>query len=518
MDTAPTPRVSLLKGVAVALCLALGGASAFAMSALRVKGVSPADGTFTNKRQLALSAHYEGRAASAVLLVDGKPVATEVRADQGEVVARADGLSNGSHRVALQLRGVLGLRRVDHEWSVTVDATAPVITLEAPAVGAIVKDRKAAISGRTKPHARLRLRVTAPGHAYEVPTVEADASGQFTATANMGDDDNKIRIDAVDLAGNRATLVRTVMCDLAPPAVSDLYPAPDAVIKLDPTVTLRARVTETGSGIQRAVLVVDGKEHALSLPSSGGEVRFQAEGLPEGTREIALEVEDKAGWKVRKDWSFLVDTVETFGIRPATRGARGKDVETLQKRLSQKGDLEKGHLTSVFDDETEKALQHFQARSALDVDGALGLATVARLSPRIDVDLSTFTLTLYDDDKKVKTYRIACGMPAYPTPTGKYRITFLERNPTWIPPKGSLWAREAKVTPPGPGNPLGTRWIGLDSNAVGIHGTNAEWTVGSRASHGCLRMRIADVEDLFERVNAGARVVIHDGKVPLSKN
>lgn len=502
------------KASLLALLVLAMGAAGWAVASLRLGAVTPADGTRTNKKQVALSAAYEGIVGGGTIVVDGTPLPTEVRAATHEIVASASNLTNGDHRVELRASRALGVGSVDRQWTFTVDTTPPKVVLTAPASGAIVKDHMLKLQGQTEPGTRLVVRVRGDGHAFELPAFQSESDGRFTALVKMADNRNKIRIDAVDAAGNHSVFTRDVVCDLAPPAISNIYPLPDAVIKLDPTVTLRAKVVESGSGIKQATLTVDGKAHALKLPEKGGDVRLQLANLPEGTREVVLEVQDRAGWTARQEWSFLVDTVETFGIRPATRGARGKDVATLQKRLIKSGDLTEGHVTSVYDDETEKAVQQFQARTGLNVDGVLGLDTIARLSPRIDVELSTFTLTLYEDEKKVKSYTIACGMPEFPTPTGSYHIAYLERNPTWIPPKDSIWAKEAKVTPPGPGNPLGTRWIGLDSNAVGIHGTNAEWTVGSRASHGCLRMRIADVEDLFERVNPGARVNIFEVKPP----
>lgn len=502
------------KASVLALLVLAMGAAGWAVVSLRVGAVSPAEGTRTNKKQVALTAPYDGVVGGATFFLDGAALPTEVRAATREIVASAANLATGDHRVELRASRALGIGRVDRVSTFTVDTTPPKVALTVPAPHTIVKDHMLKLQGQTEPGTRLLVRVRGDGHAYELPTFVVDADGRFTALVKMADNRNKIRIDAVDAAGNRSVFTREVVCDLTPPAISNRYPLPDAVIKLDPTVTVRAKVAESGAGIKQATLTVDGKAHPIALSDKGGDVRLQLENLPEGKREVVLEVRDRAGWTARQEWSFLVDTVETFGVRPATRGARGKDVATLQRRLIKRGDLAEGHLTSVYDDETENAVQQFQARNGLSVDGLLGLDTIARLSPRIDVELSTFTLTLYDDDKKVKSYRIACGLPEFPTPTGTYHIAYLERNPTWIPPKDSVWAKEAKVTPPGPGNPLGTRWIGLDSKAVGIHGTNAEWTVGSRASHGCLRMRIADVEDLFERVNPGARVNIFEVRPP----
>lgn len=105
---------------------------------------------------------------------------------------------------------------------------------------------------------------------------------------------------------------------------------------------------------------------------------------------------------------------------------------------------------------------------------------------------------------------VASGSYDHPTPTGEFVVWEKVTEPTWLPPK-SDWAKDAEPIPPGPDNPLGTRWIGFDWGGVGIHGTNAPWTVGSAASHGCLRMVTAEVEELFELVEVGTPVVVLSG-------
>ena len=108
---------------------------------------------------------------------------------------------------------------------------------------------------------------------------------------------------------------------------------------------------------------------------------------------------------------------------------------------------------------------------------------------------------------RAASFRVATGMAAYPTPTGNFRIVTKQRNPWWYPPAAD-WAKGAKPVPPGPGNPLGTRWMGLNVGAVGIHGTPDAASIGYSASHGCIRMRIHDAEWLFERVRIGTPVFI----------
>ncbi len=116
-------------------------------------------------------------------------------------------------------------------------------------------------------------------------------------------------------------------------------------------------------------------------------------------------------------------------------------------------------------------------------------------------------LYLYSKTKFVRKFSIAVGMPGHATPLGRYRVIVKERNPQWDPPS-SPWAEGLGPIPPGPGNPLGTRWIGTSAPAIGIHGTPQPWTVGTAASHGCIRMRIPEVEWLFERVKVGTPVFI----------
>jgi lipoprotein-anchoring transpeptidase ErfK/SrfK len=105
------------------------------------------------------------------------------------------------------------------------------------------------------------------------------------------------------------------------------------------------------------------------------------------------------------------------------------------------------------------------------------------------------------------SFGVAVGQAIYPTPLGKFTIVTMQRNPWWYPPNTS-WAAGSSPIPPGPGNPLGTRWMGLSAGGVGIHGTPDASSIGYSASHGCIRMRIPDAEWLFEHVRVGTTVFI----------
>lgn len=123
------------------------------------------------------------------------------------------------------------------------------------------------------------------------------------------------------------------------------------------------------------------------------------------------------------------------------------------------------------------------------------------------VSLSRHTLYLYNRQEPVDSYEVAVGMPEYPTPAGKFHITFKERNPSWLPT--SEWAKDkqGKLIPPGPDNPLGGYWMDL-GGGIGIHATPFEKTLGEDASHGCIRMAEAAAADLYSRVNVGTPVFI----------
>jgi lipoprotein-anchoring transpeptidase ErfK/SrfK len=116
-------------------------------------------------------------------------------------------------------------------------------------------------------------------------------------------------------------------------------------------------------------------------------------------------------------------------------------------------------------------------------------------------------LHLYKGAKPWRTLGVATGQAIYPTPLGDWHVVDKQRNPWWRPPD-SPWAKGLKPIPPGPGNPLGTRWMGLDAAGVGMHGTPDSASIGYSASHGCIRMRIPDAEWLFDHVRIGTPVFI----------
>ena len=126
----------------------------------------------------------------------------------------------------------------------------------------------------------------------------------------------------------------------------------------------------------------------------------------------------------------------------------------------------------------------------------------------ITVDRSGFRLRLWKHLRLVKTYTIAVGMAGLETPAGLYHIQDMQVNPSWHVPN-SAWAGSlaGQTIPPGPQDPIKSRWMGI-FNGAGIHGTEELGSLGSAASHGCIRMAIPDVEELYNQVSVGTPVYI----------
>jgi lipoprotein-anchoring transpeptidase ErfK/SrfK len=132
----------------------------------------------------------------------------------------------------------------------------------------------------------------------------------------------------------------------------------------------------------------------------------------------------------------------------------------------------------------------------------------ARFPSYLTLDRANFTLRLWKDLELARTYTVAVGQEGLETPEGLYAIEYKEENPTWHVPE-SAWAGDlaGQTIPPGPENPIKARWMAIYEGA-GIHGTEETASLGSAASHGCVRMSIPDVEELYDEVEVGTPVFI----------
>ena len=464
----------------------------------RVSAVTPGPDTYVKSPSPTVVLNVKGlsKLKDMAVTLDGEDI-TAAAAFEGDTLTFTTGeLADGAHAVAFSATSSNLFRHdVRKDWRFTVDTRIPTLKLEGGAEEGRINTDPATFSGTTEPFATVTVvdgAVTASG--------TADASGAYAVSADLPEGASSVEITTADRAGNATTKRLRIFVDAVPPILKTTQL--DKTVK-HAAVTLRVKATDQ-LGVPAVKLVFDGEERELTGPAS--KARFKVKDLAQGRHTVVVTAADKGGNVVTEKQSFVVDSTEHFGSATLWPGARGKDVKELQSKLIGAG-VYSGKKTSVYDSDTEKAVRKLQAKYGLEVDGIVGGNVLNALSGQIVVDIGDLRLYLYRNGALVKSYPVATGQSAYPTPTGSYVVTSMQMNPTWLPPN-SDWAKDAKPIPPGIDNPLGTRWIGTSAPGVGIHGTPDDSSIGTYASHGCIRMHIWDVEDLYSRVVIGMPVVI----------
>ncbi|HSY01567.1 MAG TPA: L,D-transpeptidase [Acidobacteriaceae bacterium] len=164
-------------------------------------------------------------------------------------------------------------------------------------------------------------------------------------------------------------------------------------------------------------------------------------------------------------------------------------------------------LTASLPHRTVHTTQPTAVRTANAAPMINSSATAATPAPKaveptrtIVVSLEDRRLALLEDGQVKQVYTVAVGTDSTPSPTGTFTIVRRVANPTYT--------HDGQVIPPGPDNPVGTRWMGLSKPGYGIHGTNAPKSIGKAASHGCIRMARPDLENLYAQVRTGDTVQI----------
>ncbi len=458
--------------------------------------------------------------------LDGTDITADIGGAGEGIVVNAPNLPEGRHVMAVSYSANnLFSRGASAEWSFTVDTTPPPVKVNVPA-GDGVNTRDVDFAGTTQPGSTVVVRWKGGG----VSTQATDA-GSWSAKATLPEGRIATTITASDPAGNVTRKKRVLVVDTRVPTLK--LSGTKKLITLTTTSTpviygkvggdkpkdllfgakingQQIPVLKGSDAVRRGKATADAPagsdDPGPTLTVKGNTFALAPGTLAEGRNTIVVWVRDPGGNVARQEFTSFVDTSSEFGTSQLMKGAIGDDVNQLQERLGQAG-VWKGGSTGKYDAKTVKAVRKYQKRHKLKVNGKVDARTLRALVGRIEVNVGARTLTIYKDGKKLKTYRIAVGTAEYPTPTGTYRIVNKQTNPTWNPPD-SPWAKGLGPIPPGPGNPLGTRWIGTSAPAIGIHGTYADYSIGTAASHGCLRMHMPDVEELFEKVNVGMPVVI----------
>ena len=289
---------------------------------------------------------------------------------------------------------------------------------------------------------------------------------------------------------------------------------------------LRAAVLEP---LQRPVVVrALGKRYTLTPARAqvnvdvDGSVRAAMDALARGQHDRARVARDPrraVGAELELDISYSEKAIE----RLVERVGKAVDKPAVDAAV----DLESGDLTPQESKDglrlRAKRLERAVQRRLLDVgDVKLVRARTEVVEPEVTteelaekypailvVNRSSFQLSLYKNLKLVKTYGIAVGQVGLETPAGLYHIQNKAVDPAWSVPN-SDWAGDlaGTVVPGGvPENPLKERWLGIYDGA-GIHGTDADSSIGTAASHGCIRMRIPEVIELYDQVPVGAPIYI----------
>jgi lipoprotein-anchoring transpeptidase ErfK/SrfK len=145
---------------------------------------------------------------------------------------------------------------------------------------------------------------------------------------------------------------------------------------------------------------------------------------------------------------------------------------------------------------------------AMSVASIQPAVTPETLGMTIVVNLSQRRVYLFNGPSLIRSYPCAIGQKSHPTPTGDFCVVNKAMFPSWTNP-GSRWAAKMpKYIKPGANNPLGTRALYLNASGIRIHGTNNNASIGTPASHGCMRLRRGDIEDLYPLVPIGTPVFI----------
>jgi L,D-transpeptidase catalytic domain/Putative peptidoglycan binding domain len=278
----------------------------------------------------------------------------------------------------------------------------------------------------------------------------------------------------------------------------------------------------------------------LVLRSSRGRLVLTAQSLKlaigtDAVVDRAVALSDR-GWFVTRTWRQLRGGHVDENLEPHVRysdAAVTRAIHELQKRIDRPA--RNATLVPSFDrvrvTEARRGVAVAAARLRREIAHVLSSRTAPRLlavpilhpGPHvtaavlrrqypsfITIDRGRFTLRVYSHLRLVRSYPIAVGQAGLQTPAGIYHIQNKVVNPSWQVPFSSWTGSLAgKLIPPGPDDPLKARWLGI-FNGAGIHGTDETWSIGHAVSHGCVRMTIPDVIDLYDRVSVGTPVYIGD--------
>jgi lipoprotein-anchoring transpeptidase ErfK/SrfK len=307
-----------------------------------------------------------------------------------------------------------------------------------------------------------------------------------------------VSIGGIDVGGRSADDARK----LVQSEIADPLDKPVLVTYEDETFKLTPKALKHNADVDGMV------DEAVAVSREGG--LFDRVGRYVSGSEVNVDVAPRVGYSDKAIENFvayvagkvnqeaqdasIVPTGDSISPTPGQKGIEVKEPELQDAIRTEVEDPGVG-------DEIPARTQHIQPE--------ITRAELAEEYPTyVTVDRAEFKVRLFKDLKLVRSYTVAIGAAGYDTPTGLYSIQSKEVNPTWHVPD-SDWAGElaGQDIPPGPGNPLVARWMGIYDGA-GFHGTHEVGSLGTAASHGCIRMAVDEVIELFDRVEVGDPVYV----------
>jgi lipoprotein-anchoring transpeptidase ErfK/SrfK len=256
------------------------------------------------------------------------------------------------------------------------------------------------------------------------------------------------------------------------------------------------------------VNTTDMVRQALAASRKGNLITRATRELTGGSVHASIPVEVSYSRKAVAKFARSVQSKVDKPAVDATIGFSGGGISKVDSQTGRKLDT-RGLRSAVATELVEPTADHKVKAAVARVKPKVTTADLAQKYPTVVIiNRGGFQLTLYKGLQLSKTYRIAVGRQGLETPAGEYNIQDKQVNPSWHVPN-SPWAGAlaGKVIPPGPQDPIKARWMGIAGGA-GIHGTTDVGSLGTAASHGCIRMGIPDVIDLFDRVQVGDPVFI----------
>lgn len=453
----------------------------------------PLNGSYLNTSVIKVKIQAPGKGK---VFIDGREIAFE---SSGKELEEEIPFPDGYHEISIRADVALSPFRVDKKVGFTVDTKPPQLNLHLKGKDFITGNACFALEGNTEEDCVLTVNET------EIPL----SDGNFKTNFLLKSGKNILKVTSTDRAGNTTSSKIFVMLDNIPPKVTVISPVNGSTLK-DPFPEIKLKVTDDNFNPSASTLLLDGYKLNYTYDPSKGILAYSCQfQKSEGIHKLDYSMKDKMGNVSKGTVNFTIKSSDVFGDNYLSMGAAGNDVKELQRRLKKNGI--KVEITGKFDSATNDAVNEFQRKKGIQGEkNEAGPLTIAALSNHIIITLEDFSLELYSpDDKLLRSYVITCGEKKYPTPTGSFFLNKKEKDPTWVPPD-SEWAVGKEITGPGKDNPLGTRWMGIIGNKVGIHGTQYPSTLGMAVSHGCIRMSIPQSEELFELINVGSRVVIRE--------